>query len=125
MALDPGTVAVLREHRKRQLEERLRWGPAYEDHDLAFCRENGAPFWPENFSAEFKSHAAAAGLPVIRLHDLRHTHASLALAAGVHSKVVSERLGHSSVAITLDTYSHAVPALQEDAATKVAALLEL
>jgi integrase len=60
---------------------------------------------------------------MIRLHDLRHTRASLALAAGVHPKVVSDRLGHSTVSITLDTYSHAIPALQEDAAAKVAALI--
>jgi integrase len=62
-------------------------------------------------------------LPVIRFHDLRHTHATLALAAGVHPKVVSERLGHASVGITLDTYSHAIPAMQEDAAAKVAAMI--
>jgi integrase len=66
----------------------------------------------------------AAGLPPIRLHDLRHSHATLALLAGVHPKVVSERLGHASIGITLDTYSHAIPALQEDAAAKVAVLIE-
>jgi integrase len=63
-------------------------------------------------------------LPKIRLHDLRHTHATLALEAGVHPKVVQERLGHATIAITLDTYSHAIPAMQEDAAAKIAALLE-
>ena len=62
-------------------------------------------------------------LPLIRLHDLRHTHATLSLQAGVHVKIVSERLGHSSVVITLDTYSHAIPGLQRDAAEKVAALI--
>jgi integrase len=124
VALDPGTVAALREHRKRQLEERLGWGPAYEDRGFVFCRENGSPIWPDRLSATFKRHAKSAGLPVIRLHDLRHTHASLALEAGVHPKVVSERLGHASVSITLDTYSHAIPALEEDAAAKVAALIE-
>ena len=82
------------------------------------------PIWPDVFSSAFKRHVKVAGLPVIRLHDLRHTHATLALEAGVHPKVVSERLGHASIAITLDTYSHAIPALQEDAAAKVAALLE-
>ena len=65
-----------------------------------------------------------AGLPKIRLHDLRHTHATLALEAGVHPKVVQERLGHATIAITLDTYSHAIPAMQEDAAARIAALLE-
>jgi integrase len=66
---------------------------------------------------------AAAKLPKIRLHDLRHTHASLALAAGINPKVVSERLGHATVSITLDTYSHAIPALQEEAATVIAGLV--
>jgi integrase len=125
VALDPATVAALREHRKRQFEERLAWGPAYEnEHELVFCRENGSPIWPRTFSRAFERHARGAGLPMIRLHDLRHSHATLALQAGVHPKVVSERLGHSGVGITLDTYSHAIPAMQEDAAAKVAALLE-
>jgi integrase len=65
----------------------------------------------------------AAKLPRIRFHDLRHTHATLALAAGVHPKVVSERLGHASITITLDTYSHASPAMQETAAELVASLV--
>jgi integrase len=68
-------------------------------------------------------HVLAADLPIIRLHDLRHSHATLALAAGVHPKVVQERLGHANIAITLDTYSHAVPALEEEAARTVAALV--
>jgi|SRR5215216_6421968 integrase len=68
-------------------------------------------------------HVLAAGVPIIRLHDLRHTHATLALAAGVHPKVVQERLGHANIAITLDTYSHGVPALEEQAAHTVAALV--
>ena len=62
-------------------------------------------------------------LPAIRLHDLRHTHATLALRAGVHPKVVSERLGHATVAITLDIYSHAIPAMQEEAAARIAGLV--
>lgn len=64
-----------------------------------------------------------AGLPIIRFRDLRHTHATQALSAGLHPKVVSERLGHSTVSITLDTYSHVIPALQEEAAEQVAALV--
>jgi integrase len=125
IALDTGTVAALREHRKRQLEERLAWGPAYQDqHDLVFCREDGSPLWPQSLSRAFERHAKQARLPAIRFHDLRHGHATLALLAGVHPKVVSERLGHASVGITLDTYSHAIPAMQADAAAKVAGLLE-
>jgi integrase len=63
-------------------------------------------------------------LPQIRLHDLRHTHATLALLAGVHPKVVQERLGHSSISVTMDTYSHAIPAMQADAAATIAAVVD-
>jgi len=129
VALDAETVAVLREHRERQLDERLAWGPAYGDHGLVFCRENGTPIWPRTFSRSFDHHVRDARLPKIRLHDLRHTHATVALEAGIHPKVVQERvvqerLGHATIAITLDTYSHAIPAMQEDAAAKIAALLD-
>jgi integrase len=78
---------------------------------------------PRTFSRSFDHHVRDADLPKIRLHDLRHTHATLALEAGVHPKVVQERLGHATIAITIDTYSHAIPAMQEDAAAKIAALL--
>jgi integrase len=71
----------------------------------------------------FKRLTDAAGVPPIRLHDLRHTSATLALAAGVHPKVVQERLGHSSISITLDTYSHVVKGLHHEAAEKIATLL--
>ena len=124
VALDGETVAALRAHRKAQAAERLALGPAYGDQGLVFCREDGAAIWAQSISRMFKRHAANAGLPTIRLHDLRHTHATLALRAGVHPKVVQERLGHASIAVTLDTYSHAIPAMQEDAAAKVAALID-
>lgn len=103
--------------------ERALWGDAYEDEDLVFAKENGTPLHPDSFSDAFFRHAKAAGLPRIRFHDLRHTHATLALAAGIHPKVVSERLGHASITITLDTYSHAIPAMQETAASLVASLV--
>ena len=73
-------------------------------------------------SRYFRAAVKAAGLPAIALMLLRHTHATLALQAGIHPKVVSERLGHANVAITLDTYSHAIPAMQEEAAAKIAEL---
>lgn len=124
VALDPGTVDALRAHRKAQLAERMALGPAWTDTGLVFTREDGAAIHPDRASKLFDRHLAAVdGLPRIRLHDLRHTHATLCLAAGIHPKVVSERLGHATVAMTLDTYSHAVPAMQEDAAAKVAALV--
>jgi integrase len=121
--LDAQTVVILREHRRSQIEERLAWGPGYSDGDLVFAKENGEPYHPDRFGGRFENLVSASGLPRIRFHDLRHTHATLGLAAGIHPKVMSERLGHSSISITLDTYSHAVPALQKDAADRIAALV--
>lgn len=123
VALDADTVTALRAHRKRQAAERLAWGPAYADGGYVFCREDGVAYSPDYVTRAFREAVKRAGLPRIRLHDLRHTWASLALAAGVNPKVVSERLGHATVSFTLDTYSHVMPGLQEDAAAKVAALL--
>ena len=123
VALDGATAEALRTHRRRQLAERLAAGPAYRDLGLVFSREGGSELDPDWMSKRFERLAASAGLPRIRLHDLRHTHATLALQAGVHVKVVSERLGHATVGMTLDTYSHVIPAMQEDAAAKVAALI--
>jgi integrase len=114
---------VLRAHRKRQAAERLAWGPASRDSGHVFCREDGVPYAPDYVTRAFREAVARAELPRIRLHDLRHTWASLALAAGVNPKVVSERLGHATVSFTLDTYSHVMPGLQEDAAERVAALI--
>jgi integrase len=123
VALDDMTVQALRSSRRARLEERLKLGSAWQDSGFVFVREDGAPYHPERIIVMFKRQTRAAGLPVIRLHDLRHTSATLALAAGVHPKVVQERLGHSSINITLDTYSHVVKGLQHEAAEKVAALL--
>ncbi|MFN8186366.1 MAG: site-specific integrase [Gaiellales bacterium] len=122
VALDPTTAEALRVHRMRQLEERLLLGQDYDDNNLVFAREDGAPIHPERISTMFGQHVSAARLPRIRLHDLRHTHATLALQAGVHPKVVSERLGHADVGLTLNVYSHAIPALHETAAALVADL---
>jgi integrase len=123
VALDPTTISVLRDHRGRQLEERLVQGPAYEDQGLVFAKEDGLPIHPDYFSKSFGRIAKKAKVPRIPLHGLRHSYASLALAAGVHPKVVSERLGHAGISITLDTYSHAIPALDAEAANTIAALV--
>ena len=120
VALDPDTVEALRGWRARVLEERIAVGiGAPQPDDLVFVQEDASALHPSNFAKRFRKLVNAIGLPRIRLHDLRHTHASLALQAGVHVKVVSERLGHSSVGITLDTYSHAIPAMDADAAVRV------
>ena len=115
VALDECTVAVLARHRTSAAHSARS--------DLVFCRRDGSPLPPTGISKRFVSLALRAGLPRIRLHDLRHTHATLALQAGVHPKVVSERLGHSTVALTLDVYSHAIKSLQEEAAARVARLV--
>jgi integrase len=88
-----------------------------------FTRENGTAIHPERLTSWFEQLVRDAALPKIRLHDLRHSYATAALAAGVPAKVVSERLGHASVMITLDTYSHILPSMQEDAASTVAKLI--
>jgi len=124
IALDTETVAALRAWRKLQAEERLAWGAAWQDTGMVFTREDGSMIRPNTWSFWFKRHLRMSDLPQIRFHDLRHTHASLALLAGVPAKVVSERLGHATVAFTLDVYSHTIPAMHEEAAELVAALLQ-
>jgi len=115
------SVGVLQAHRRQQLEQRMMLGlGAPGPTGRVFANPNGSPVTFAQVARAYDTSVKASGLPRIRFHDLRHTHASLALAAGVHPKVVSERLGHSTVAITLDTYSHVIPALQEDAADTVA-----
>ena len=124
VALDAGTVQVLRDHRLRQLKERVDLGlDNVKPDDFVFSQPDGSPIHPGLFSDAFDRRVKAAKLLRIRFHDLRHTSATLALAAGIHPKVVQERLGHASISITLDLYSHSVPSLQEDAATKVGGLI--
>lgn len=121
--LDSSTVSVLREQRKRQLEDRLSAGGTYTESDLIFTSENGSPVHPQTLSDTFVRRVRAAGLPRIRFHDLRHTYASLALSAGVHPKIVSDRLGHGSISITLDTYSHVLPEIGDREAMRVAEMV--
>ena len=123
VALSPEQVAVLRECRRRQLEDRLRAGPAYRPGDLVFADGIGRPIYDSSVRRAFYGFVAAAGLEHLRLHDLRHTAATLMLLADVNPKVVSERLGHATVAITLDLYSHVTPTMQAEAAAKMDGLL--
>jgi integrase len=125
VALDPVTVRALKQWRVSQLEERMAWGAAWTDTGRVFTREDGTDLHPSRVSETFDRLVKRSGLPRVRLHDLRQGHATLAPAAGVHPKVVQERLGHSSVEFTLDRYSHAVPAMLEDAAATVARLVGL
>jgi len=115
IALPPSAILVLKEHYGKQKLERVMLGIQLKDDDLVFSHLD-KPLRPNTVSRAWTMLAARYGLKVIRLHDARHTHASLMLKQGVHPKIVSERLGHSSVAITLDIYSHVLPGLQEAAA---------
>jgi integrase len=123
VTLDSGTVAALREHRKRQAAEQLLMGAGWTGIDLVFCHVDGTMLHPERFTRGFSDAVRRLGLPALRLHDLRHGWATLALQAGIHPKVVQERLGDANIGITLGNYSHVVAGLHEDAADRVAALL--
>lgn len=121
--LDAGTVEQLHRHRFRQLAERSKWGDEYDDADLVFCKENGTPLHPQTFTQAFERLVTRSGLPKIRLHDLRHTHATIALRAGVPVKVISERLGHETPAFTMTQYAHVIPGMQAVAARDIAELV--
>lgn len=117
-------VTALLRHREHQAKEKAFFESEYRDLDLVFAQKNGGPINKNNLlNRSFKPILRRAGLPNIRFHDLRHTSATVALAAGIHPKVVQERLGHSTIAMTLDTYSHVIPSLQKEAAQKMEDLI--
>lgn len=116
-------VDALRHHRTRQLEQRLLIGPDWRDQGLVFVNATGGPVDPSWQRTIFYAALWDAGLPAIRFHDCRHTAATLLLTQGVHPKVVSEMLGHTTITLTLDTYSHLVPAMHEQAAAMMDTLL--
>ena len=112
ISLSPATVATLKAHRKRQLEECMAKAGLWEDHGLVFPSSVGTPKSQRNLNREFKNAAKRAGLPDhFKLYDLRHTCATLLLSRNVHPKYVQELLGHASIALTLDTYSHVIPGM--------------
>ena len=123
IAVDAETATALRRHRTAQAQERLAAGPGWEDGDYVFTWEDGRGLHPKTVSKWFTKHVVAAGLRPIRPHDLRHSFASIALANNVPITVVSRRLGHASVSITLDVYSHVMPTDDAEAAEKVAGLI--
>lgn len=116
IALPASLVLVLRQHRAEQEAQQVLLGKPLTDNDFVFANSDDNPLDPSTVSHAFNKVIRKTGLSHIRLHDLRHTHASLLLQAGVHPKVVQERLGHSSIRVTLDTYSHVMGGLQEAAA---------
>jgi integrase len=109
------TVAILAEHCERHRAYRLMLGADFTPDDLAFCQPDGQPTLPGSVSHAWTKMVKLSGLPRIRLHDARHTHASLLLEQNVHPKIVQERLGHASIQTTLDTYSHVTPGMQREA----------
>ena len=113
--LDPRTVTVLRSWRRQQLEQRMSTGRRSDD-EFVFTRPDGGPIHPDLFSQSWDRLMRASDVRRIRLHDLRHTHATILLKAAVPVKVVSERLGHSSPAFTMTVYQHVLPGMQADAA---------
>jgi len=123
VALSPSLALVLRQYKAEKEAQRALLGNSLADDDFVFAHPDGTPLDPSTVSHAFNKIIRKAGLPHIRLHDLRHTHASLLLQAGVHPKVVQERLGHSSIRVTLDTYSHVIGGLQEVAAQRFDDLL--
>jgi integrase len=108
----------LKTHKAKQNRLKLLYGEAYCDHGLVCPRPDGNPMDPRGLNEHFENCIQKSGLPKIRFHDLRHTHATLMLQLGQHPKVVSERLGHANVNITMNTYSHVMPNMQSDAAKK-------
>ena len=123
IALDPVTVEALRIHAARQADEQDCWVEGLAVAGLVFTRPDGRALVPWAVSKAFREQAKAALLPPIPLHGLRHTYATLALASGVNPRIVSGRLGHATVALTLDVYSHVLPQADREAAERIAALV--
>ncbi|MFF3665373.1 tyrosine-type recombinase/integrase [Microtetraspora malaysiensis] len=124
VSLDQETTDMLAARKAEQRRVRFAAGADYEDHDLVWAEPNGRPLTPGRVSDGFKQLARAAGLPVIKLHEARHTAASLALEAGLHAKIVSEQLGHANTQITLNLYTHVRQALHDEAAERVLTLVQ-
>ena len=119
ISLSPSTAIMLREHKAKQAELRQSLGyDTLSGNDLVFSHYDGSPLLPNSVTHAWIKLVRRCGLHGIRLHDARHTHASLLLKQGVHPKIVQERLGHAGIAVTLDFYSHVAPGLQQAAANK-------
>jgi integrase len=120
MPLTTTAVEVLKRHGRRQAEEKMRLGTLYRDDDIVFASGIGTPLDAQNVvNRSFKPLLERAGIPSIRFHDLRHTCATLLLAKGVHPKLVQALLGHASISITMDLYSHWAPAMGDQAAAAI------
>ena len=109
----PIVTSELRSHRLRQAQDLLQLGARLNDETFVCAREDGEALQPNSIGHAWDRFLASTKLPRIRFHDLRHSHATIMLASNIHPKIVSERLGHSRVALTMDTYSHVIPGMQE------------
>jgi integrase len=125
IVLGKSTIDKMREYKNNQLKERILLGEKWQDNDLIFPSPIGTPLDPSNVLKAYKDCLKRADLPNLRFHDLRHSAATLMLQQGVNPKIVSERLGHSDISLTLNTYSHVLPPMQEEAAEKMDDLLTL
>jgi integrase len=123
LALPESVVASLRGHRVRQLEERLAAGSGWQNTGLVFASIAGKPLDPQNMSRHFRRLLRKAGLKMFRFHDLRHSAASFLLAQGAHPRAIMELLGHSQSSLTMNTYSHVMPAMMRDLADKMDSLI--
>jgi hypothetical protein len=123
IALDRTTIAALRRHRQRQERERVEIGESYQDSVYVFTGLQGDPLAPDRLTRTFRRLTVEAGMPPIRLHDLRHGAATLALSAGVDLRVTQDMLGHCSIVLTADTYTSVLPDVAHEAAEQVAALV--
>jgi len=123
IALTPSTAILLRDHKEAQEAQRILMGNVLSEEDLVFSKLDGAPLLPDTVTHAWIKLTRRLGLEGIRLHDARHTHATIMLKGNVSPKVVSERLGHATVSLTLDVYSHVIPGLQEAAAVRFDELL--
>lgn len=124
IAMSDGLYEELKKHRKRQNEIKLKIGEGYDNQDFVVATKVGTFVLPTNLGRAFRLICNKLEIPKIRFHDLRHTHASLLFSQNIHPKIVQERLGHSSIEITLDTYSHMLPNMQESAAQKLDEMFE-
>lgn len=124
IAISDFVIQELKKHLKKQKENKLKYGTNYVDTNFVCTHEDGRQQLPDYITKKFQKEIQKYGLPKVRFHDLRHTHASLLLKQGINPKVVSERLGHSSISITMDLYSHVVPELQREAARKIEELIK-
>jgi len=124
VALTNLAIEALRRHRARQAQERLLLGAEWQDHGLVFCRPNGRPLDGTGMlRTDFYPLLKRAGLPQVRFHDLRHSAATLLLSQGIHPKIVSELLGHTTIRVTMAIYSHVLPDMQRAAVLAMERLL--